>query len=233
MKQEIKLGNKVEVLHGAYKGKTGTIVGMMVLDQDYADPYYDVNMDCEVEERHKCRKTMITPSNIIGGVVASDIKLISHYGGFKVGGKVRICSKASDLYGQVATVKELYPDGVGFDTNDDGHYWCHYSLVEPYTEPTEQSEQSELEEDCVIHKIEAELDELRKAQLDRMIHPEKYNSNEITITEDRITINWVKYEADLAKEVALKVANRYDDPKEAAEYAVLVAKAVVKGLKKE
>lgn len=210
MKQEIKLGDKVEVLHGAYKGKTGTIVGMMVLDQDYADPYYDVNMDCEVEERHKCRKTMITPSNIIGGVVASDIKLISHYGGFKVGGKVRICSKASDLYGQVATVKELYPDGVGFDTNDDGHYWCHYSLVEPYTEPVEQTKS---DGDCIIHKMEDAIDELRKAHYDIM--------------------NWPKYEADLAKEVALKVANRYDDPKEAAKYAVLVAKAVVKGLKKE
>lgn len=38
MKQGIKLGDKVEVLHGAYRGKTGTIVGMMVLDQDYTGP---------------------------------------------------------------------------------------------------------------------------------------------------------------------------------------------------
>lgn len=44
---------------------------------------------------------------------------------------------------------------------------------------------------------------------------------------------WDAYTADLAKEVALKVANKYNDPKEAAEYAVLVAKAVAEGLKKK
>lgn len=44
---------------------------------------------------------------------------------------------------------------------------------------------------------------------------------------------WDAYAADIAKEVALKIANKYNDPKEAAEYAVLVAKAVVEGLKKK
>lgn len=44
---------------------------------------------------------------------------------------------------------------------------------------------------------------------------------------------WVKYEADLAKEVVLKVANKFNDPKEAAGYAVQVAKAVVEGLKRK
>lgn len=43
---------------------------------------------------------------------------------------------------------------------------------------------------------------------------------------------WDAYTADLTKEVALKVANKYD-PKEAAEYAVSVAKAVVEGLKRK
>lgn len=44
---------------------------------------------------------------------------------------------------------------------------------------------------------------------------------------------WVKYEADLAKEVALKVANKFNTPHEAAEYAVSVAKSVVEGLKRK
>lgn len=44
---------------------------------------------------------------------------------------------------------------------------------------------------------------------------------------------WDAYTADLAKEVALKVANKFNDPKEAAEYAVSVAKAVVEGLKRK
>lgn len=44
---------------------------------------------------------------------------------------------------------------------------------------------------------------------------------------------WVKYAADLAKEVALKVANKYNAPEQAAEYAVKVAKEVVEGLKRK
>ena len=140
MKKEIKLGDKVELLHGVYKGKTGTIVGMMMLDQYYADPYYEVNMDIEVEERHKCRKTMKIPNNIIGGVTASDIKLISHYEHFKVGGKVRICSKEmAGLNGVVVTVKDLYPFALGFEFGNK-YYTCLYSFVEPYVEPTEQTD---------------------------------------------------------------------------------------------
>lgn len=74
---EIKLGDKVEVLHGVYKGKTGTIVGMMVLDQDYTDPYYEVEMGCEVPEKYKCRKTLIGSNNVIGGVSADELEVIS------------------------------------------------------------------------------------------------------------------------------------------------------------
>lgn len=44
---------------------------------------------------------------------------------------------------------------------------------------------------------------------------------------------WKHYASNLAKEVVLKVANKYEDPKKAAEYAVQVAKAVVEGLKKK
>lgn len=42
---------------------------------------------------------------------------------------------------------------------------------------------------------------------------------------------WVKYEADLAKEIAVKVANRYNSPEETAEYAAKAAKQIVKHLK--
>lgn len=44
---------------------------------------------------------------------------------------------------------------------------------------------------------------------------------------------WDAYAANLAKEVALKVANKFNSPYEAAEYAVKVAKAVVEGLKRK
>lgn len=44
---------------------------------------------------------------------------------------------------------------------------------------------------------------------------------------------WGAYAADLAKEVAVKIANKYNDPEQAAEYAVSVAKAVAEGLKRK
>lgn len=47
------------------------------------------------------------------------------------------------------------------------------------------------------------------------------------------SFDWQRYEADLAKEVALKVANKFYYPEQAAEYAVSVAKTVVEGLKRK
>lgn len=56
-----------------------------------------------------------------------------------------------------------------------------------------------------------------------------------SITEETIKDKsyWNTYTANLAKEIAVKVANKYTDPKETAEYAVKVAKAVVEGLKRK
>lgn len=58
-------------------------------------------------------------------------------------------------------------------------------------------------------------------------------SIKIPVEVDLSDSYWDAYTADLAKEIALKVANKYNAPKEAAEYAVLVAQAVVEGLKKK
>ena len=58
-------------------------------------------------------------------------------------------------------------------------------------------------------------------------------SIKIPVKVDLTDSYWEAYTADLAKEVALKVANKYNDPKEVAEYAVSVAKAVVEGLKRK
>lgn len=112
--------------------------------------------------------------------------------------------------------------GLNFDLDED--------MIEPYEPYTEPTEQTEAEEDARIRQMEAELDEFRKAELDRMLHPEK-PTFEVTI--DNVAMNWQRYAANLAKEVALKVANKYNDPEQAAEYAVSVAKAVVEGLKRK
>lgn len=58
-------------------------------------------------------------------------------------------------------------------------------------------------------------------------------SIKIPVEVDLSDSYWDAYTADLAKELALKVANKFNDPKEAAEYAVSVAKAVVEGLKRK
>lgn len=69
------------------------------------------------------------------------------------------------------------------------------------------------------------------------INPAEHEVNSKPRYVPKIMFNtefWVKYEADLAKEVALKVANKKMDnhPEEIGAYAVSVAKAVVEGLKR-
>lgn len=60
-----------------------------------------------------------------------------------------------------------------------------------------------------------------------------FGSITIPVKADLTDSYWDAYAADLAKEVVLKVANKFNAPHEAAEYAVTVAKAVVEGLKRE
>lgn len=91
---------------------------------------------------------------------------------------------------------------VGFPDDKEKNYW-HIDSVE-LVEPMEHTE-AEKKPNVGSIKIPVEVD----------------------LTDSY----WDAYATDLAKEVALKVANKYNGPKEAAEYAVLVAKAVVEGLK--
>lgn len=125
-----------------------------------------------------------------------------------------------------ATITVVEDNGfyrVDIDPSIDG---INDDMIECKVEPTEQT----AEEDTRIRQMEAELDEFRKAELDRVLHPEK-PIFEVTI--DNVAMNWQRYEADLAKEIVLKVANKFNTPHEAAEYAVSVAKAVVDGLKRK
>ncbi len=111
---------------------------------------------------------------------------------------------------------------------DNGEWYIHMGTnmhYAPCAEPTEPTE------DEIIRQREAEFDEFRKEELDRVLHPEKYTTYEVTI--DNMAMDWQRYTADLAKEIALKVANKYNNPKEAADCAVSVAKAVVENLKKK
>ena len=87
------------------------------------------------------------------------------------------------------------------------------------------------EEDARIRQKEAELEAFIKSELNRVLYPEKSHTYEVTV--DNVAMDWQRYEADLAKEIALKVANKYNDPKQLTEYAVKCAKAVAEGLKRK
>lgn len=279
--QEVKIGDVVKVLVGQFAGETGIVVGIIACDEsDYTDHYYDIALNCEVPEKYKCRKTLVTPNNVAGGFSAHDFEVIGNRAPIqpsneiKVGDKVRVREDAPRMFrsgfnhvytAYISKVLEV-DDGNAiiemtmanmqcqeriviptkylvkveqekkepkFKVNDvvrtvfnetthitailgNGNYYLYgmgneypedsLTLVEPYTEPTEQTE-AEKKPNVGSIKIPVEVD----------------------LTDGF----WDAYTADLAKEVALKVANKYNDPKEVAEYAVSVAKVVAEGLKRK
>lgn len=78
--------------------------------------------------------------------------------------------------------------------------------------------------------IECKVDPTEQTEAEKKSN---VGSIKIPVEVDLTDSYWDAYAAELAKEVALKVANKYNAPKEAADYAVSVAKAVVEGLKKK
>lgn len=122
---------------------------------------------------------------------------------YRVGQKVK--SVCAD---EILTIKE-HCGRVGHDNVyrvEEYTYTWNECELKPYTEPTEQTEAR------------------TKTKGDTLVFPFAFDLSDSY---------WDAYTADLAKEVVLKVANKFNDPKEAAEYAVKVAKAVVEGLKRK
>lgn len=74
--QEVKLGDEVKMLKGQFAGETGVVVGLQAFREDISDPYYEVDMNCEIPDKYKCRKTLLTPNNIIGGVSAYEFEVM-------------------------------------------------------------------------------------------------------------------------------------------------------------
>lgn len=101
----------------------------------------------------------------------------------------------------------------------DGEYINERNL-EPYTEPTEQTEAEKKPYDGISEETANEISDMLEAYIK-------------ALSGIADSFDWQRYEADLAKEIAVKVANKYTDPEQAAEYAVSVAKAVVEGLKRK
>ena len=154
--------------------------------------------------------------------------------GIKVGDRVRVSEDAP----------RIYTDGWRFDWRNSDSLVGIVEEDDAVISPDDSGEEAlvipckylvkvdtEAEEEARIRQKEAELEAFRKSELDRVLCPEKSHTYEVTV--DNVAMDWQRYEAALAKEVALKVANKYTDPKEVAGYAVSVAKAVAEGLKRK
>lgn len=135
---------------------------------------------------------------------------------YKAGDKVRVLGHAL-LEGGVFTITLVeHREKRGWMYRINTHTWYPESDLDPYTEPTEDKIDISAPESVEYLRIASEESHLR-------------NFSQNIANCDK----WDTYTADLAKEIALKVANKYNDPKEAADYAVSVAKAVVENLKKK
>lgn len=213
MSNEIKVGDKVRVREDAPR-----ILRKVIPSKVFDEESKVVAIDSEMavlwtEPIHK---------NLIPTKYLVKVDAETKEAKFKVGDVVRIKPTADKLHqgyqngyawlperdeylGRVASVKEIWCDGSIILSIRNNMLWEPIDL-EPYTEPTEQT---------VAEK------------------KPNVGSIKIPVEVDLTDSYWDAYAADLAKEVALKVANKYNDPKEAADYAVSVAKAVVEGLKRK
>lgn len=210
---EIKQGDKVRVSKDAPR--------MYVSGLDHI--YLGVDSTViEIEDRNAVIKLNSGNTNVLSREIAIPTKYLVKVGGeykpkFKKGDKVR--------FKKVYTVVSV-DDGQVFIDSAGNH--IDEDCLELYTEPTEQTE---AEEDARIRQMEAELDEFRKAELERILHPEKPI---FEVTVDNMAMNWQRYEADLAKEVAVMLVRTHrNDLNKVAKMSVDIAKAVVEGLKRK
>lgn len=111
---------------------------------------------------------------------------------------------------------------------------------EPYVEPTEQTEahtdaNKKLQEEYMRFMKDCMSGEIyTQSAFIEDYDPSKHEVNPKPRLIPKIMFNtefWVKYEADLAKEIAVKAVNRLGNPQDVAPYAVDIAKDIVKRLK--
>ena len=81
-KQDVKLGDVVRVLNGKFAGEQGVIVAITTLSEnDFKDPYYEVELKCDVPEEYKVRKGSLLPNEnkVTGGFNKCDFEVIGNY----------------------------------------------------------------------------------------------------------------------------------------------------------
>lgn len=123
----------------------------------------------------------------------------------KVGDKVHVKGSVLLEGGVFSIIGADYHEKLGWRYELNNHEWYPGIDLEPYTEPTDQTE---------VEK------------------KPNVGSIKIPVEVDLTDSYWDAYAADLAKEVALKLVNN-ENPDKIGEIAVSVAKAVVEGLKRK
>lgn len=244
MSNEIKVGDKVRVREDAPR-----ILRKVIPSKVFEEESKVVTIDSEmaVVWTEPIHKNLIPTKYLVKvGVEKKEAK-------FKVGDVVRTVFNETTLITSVLENGNYYLYGMGNEYPEDS-----LTLVEPYTEPKPKFKvgdrvrvkgyvpnlhKGDIGEILDINDKEQCFVLFKKSQawiyaycLEPYTEPteeKKDNTITIPVKVDLDDTFWDAYAADLAKEIAVKVANKYSDPKEAGDYAVLVAKAVVEGLKRK
>jgi len=189
-KQKIVLGDVVKLLVGRFAGEMGVVKGIMVSGNDFADPYYEIEMECEVPDEYKCRKTLLTPNNVIGGLSAYEFEVIGNRAPdseptpkFKVGDKVKIVSTNNialqDKVGIVAERPEgvISSDLVRVEIPSKSFTYLEPCQLAPYAEPTDAEDEDEVPNDMWSAAVEKGIklsEEVLRKMLDEKVDMEKY-----------------------------------------------------------
>ena len=255
MTMEIKQGDKVRVSKDAPKmfrcgfNHVYTAYISKVLEVDDGNAIIEMTM-----ANMRCQERIIIPTKYLVKVDAE-----AKEAKFKVGDKVRMKDGyyKEELHGCIGTIRKIDKCHIYVEI-DSTIYPATIHSIEHYTEPTApkikigdrvRSKGYGLE--AVVLGIDGEFIAVRRddgikqewtISITELIEPTEQpeaekkpnvGSIKIPVEVDLTDGYWDAYTDDLAKEVVLKVANKYNYPEEAAKYAVSVAKAVVEGLKRK
>lgn len=226
-----------------------TIISIDYVDDDEAPTYYYNTVDSQ-------------GNNLMDFLESELILFTESTPKYKKGDRVKICSKNAERFGCVGTILKVHDNGtVDVDFNDyyvGGHLYS-VDFIEPYIEPTattikvgDRVEELISRKSGIVLGIEGDIvvvgipydkekhywhiDSVELVEPTGQTEAEKkpnVGSTKIPVEVDLTDGFWDAYAADLAKEIALKVSNKYNDPEQAAYYAVKVAKAVAEGLKRK
>lgn len=133
--QQVMMGDVVKILRGELAGENGVVVGIIALDKnDYTDPYFEVEMNCEVPDKYKCRKHTLNPRNIVGGFTACDFEVIGNRAPNQSTDKIKIGDRANTPKGE-GKVINVVNDSLLVELADDEWWFCpHY--IQPVQLPT-------------------------------------------------------------------------------------------------